>query len=339
MKKSAKSLLTVLLLLSFLLASCSEQKSVTQTQKVLGTICTITVPEENAGVLEKVFDELYRIQSVFNFYDQGSLLCQVNNNAGIEPVTVTDEFLYVLQTAQIAGDLTDGAFNPLVGPLVKLWDVNGKNPRIPAKEEITEALRYNSWDNVEVNVPAKTVFLKNRGMEMDFGGVLKGYAADVINMMLNREGVPSAVINLGGNVYARGKSFKGGAWKIGIVEPVFEGTDAVGKPNSVSKDDKEKLIVKAKNQAVVTSGGYERFFELEGKRYHHIFDARTGYPSESGLASVTVVTDSSIMADCLSTAFFVLGKEKACEVIDRLRKSDVKIKAVFIEDDTLVTVY
>jgi thiamine biosynthesis lipoprotein len=339
MKKSAKSLLTVLLLFPFLLTSCSEQKSVTQTQKVLGTICTITVPEENAGVLETVFDELYRIQSVFNFYDQSSLLCQVNKNAGIKPVTVTDEFLYILQTAQVASDLTDGAFNPLVGPLVKLWDVNGHNPRIPAKEEIEEALRYNSWENVEVNVPEKTVFLKNKGMEMDFGGVLKGYAADVINMLLNREGVSSATINLGGNVYARGKSFKGGSWKIGIVEPVFDGIDADGKPNSINEIDRKKLTVKAKNQAVVTSGGYERFFELEGKRYHHIFDGRTGYPSESGLASVTVVLESSIMADCLSTAFFVLGKERSCQVIDRLRKSDVKIKTVFIEDNAVVTVY
>ncbi|MCR5171236.1 MAG: FAD:protein FMN transferase [Treponema sp.] len=339
MKRITKSLLTVFIVLPFLLTACSEKKSVTQTQKVLGTICTITVPEENAGVLEKVFNELYRIQSVFNFYDRNSLLSQINKNAGTNPVPVTDEFLYVIQTAQAASELTDGAFNPLVGPLVKLWDVNGQNPRIPAKEEIEEALRYNSWENVEINVSEKTVFLKNKGMEIDFGGIMKGYAADVINMILKKEGVSSATINLGGNVYVRGKSFKGGSWKIGIVEPVFDGTDAEGNPNSISESDRKKLIVKAKNQAVVTSGGYERFFELEGKRYHHIFDGRTGYPSESGLASATVVLKSSVMADCLSTAFFVLGKEKSCQVIDRLRKSDVKIKAVFIEDNAVVTVY
>lgn len=339
MKRITKSLLTVFIVLPFLLTACSEKKSVTQTQKIMGTICTITVPEEKAEVLEKVFNELYRIQSVFNFYDRNSLLSQINKNAGTNPVPVTDEFLYVIQTAQAASELTDGAFNPLVGPLVKLWDVNGQNPRIPAKEEIEEALRYNSWENVEINVSEKTVFLKNKGMEIDFGGIMKGYAADVINMILKKEGVSSATINLGGNVYVRGKSFKGGSWKIGIVEPVFDGTDAEGNPNSISESDRKKLIVKAKNQAVVTSGGYERFFELEGKRYHHIFDGRTGYPSESGLASATVVLKSSVMADCLSTAFFVLGKEKSCQVIDRLRKSDVKIKAVFIEDNAVVTVY
>lgn len=339
MKRITKSLLTVFIVLPFLLTACSEKKSVTQTQKIMGTICTITVPEEKAEVLEKVFNELYRIQSVFNFYDRNSLLSQINKNAGTNPVPVTDEFLYVIQTAQAASELTDGAFNPLVGPLVKLWDVNGQNPRIPAKEEIEEALRYNSWENVEINVSEKTVFLKNKGMEIDFGGIMKGYAADVINMILKKEGVSSATINLGGNVYVRGNSFKGGSWKIGIVEPVFDGTDAEGNPNSISESDRKKLIVKAKNQAVVTSGGYERFFELEGKRYHHIFDGRTGYPSESGLASATVVLKSSVMADCLSTAFFVLGKEKSCQVIDRLRKSDVKIKAVFIEDNAVVTVY
>lgn len=240
----------------------------------------------------------------------GSELTRVNAAAGIEPVQVSADTWKVLDEALRLARLSEGSFDPTIGPLVAAWGIGTESPRVPAPEEIAALLKLVDYHRVRLDPDSRTVFLQDKGMALDLGGIAKGYAADEAARICRERGVQAAVLDLGGNIYTIGsKTLEDGSkrpWSIGLQKPGLERGTVLG-------------ILKSTDATLVTSGDYERFFEFEGKRYHHILDPHTGYPAQSGLVQTSIFsTRSSMTCDALSTALFVLGLDKGMELIETL---------------------
>lgn len=316
MKKNFKKILWILILCSFV--SCGKETE-SRTEFVIGTVCTITVPKNknSSRILDECFKKIKRLETVLSANDADSELSFVNQTAAEKPVTVSPELLYLIQTAKHCAQITDGAFEPAIGRLVKLWNIGFEHERVPAPSEIENALYDVSYKNIVIT--GNTVFFENKNIQLDLGGIAKGYIADCIVAFLKEKNIQSAIINLGGNVYAMGKKFFTDAvWHIGLRKPY--GTA-----------DSYNHIVKVTDTSVVTSGIYERYFEENGLRYHHILDVKTGYPVRNNLVSVSVICESSTYADALATAFLVMGYEKATQFIKNF--TEKKTDAIFIFDD------
>jgi thiamine biosynthesis lipoprotein len=206
-----------------------------------------------------------------------------------------------------------------VGPLVKLWGIGSDDERIPAEEEIAEALSLINWRDVIINEAAGTVFLARPGMRLDLGAIAKGYAADEAARIIAGAGIGRALIDLGGNILAYGVKEDGSPWRVGIQNP------AAGRGAYIG-------VAEVRNKTLETSGVYERFVESGGRRYHHILSTRSGYPVDSGLLSVTVIGDNSMDADALSTSLFALGYEEG----RALAESMANTEAVFVFTDLSV---
>jgi len=192
---------------------------------------------------------------------------------------------------------TDGLFDITIYPLMELWGFPTKNYRVPSEKEIEEKLKLVGSDKIDFNEETRKISFKNKGMEIDFGGIGKGYITDELVKILTDEKVESAIINLGGNVFGFRKKPDGSLWNIAIRDP--------------NEPDKYMAAIRLEDSAVITSGGYERYFEENGIIYHHILDPRTGKPSESGLKSVSIISKDGPLADALSTSLFIMGEEKA----------------------------
>ena len=301
-----------------------------QSEFVLGTVCSINLYEDGSAELYgKLFARLRELNDIFNNYSDSSEISRVNREAAAASVPVSQDFFIVIKTALDFARLTDGAFDPTVGPLVKLWGF-GKTPRVPSQEEIEAAQKLVGWqcvilegftdqeaangnDSQNQNAggepkgftgqnPAAgpTVRFTKSGVRLDLGAIAKGYAADCLVDMLRERGVKRASLSLGGNVYVYGKKSGGSLWSVAIRDP--------------SKPGQNAFMLKTRDATVVTSGAYERFFEQDGKTYGHILDPATGFPAKSGLESVTIVSRNSMVADALSTSLFVLGMEKIPEI-------------------------
>lgn len=192
---------------------------------------------------------------------------------------------------------TDGLFDITIYPLMELWGFPTKNYRVPSEKEIEEKLKLVGSDKIDFNEETRKISFKNKGMEIDFGGIGKGYITDELVKVLTDEKVESAIINLGGNVFGFRKKPDGSLWNIAIRDP--------------NEPDKYMAAIRLEDSAVITSGGYERYFEENGIIYHHILDPRTGKPSDSGLKSVSIISKDGTLADALSTSLFIMGEEKA----------------------------
>jgi thiamine biosynthesis lipoprotein len=260
---------------------------------------------------------LRELDGIFNVNKQGSVLSEINDKAGKRPVGVPDEVIKVLGRALFFAELSDGAFDPTIGPLVKLWGIGSEAERVPGREEIERALSLVNWRDVVLDSGNGTVFLKKEGMLLDLGGIAKGYAADEALEIIRDAGVKGALIDLGGNIVVYGRKAADGApgkrqpWKIGIQDPRKERGEFIG-------------VIDMEDGTLVTSGDYERFFERDGRRYHHILSTKTGRPAENEISSVTVVRDlaregggASMDADALSTTLFALGYAGASSFISR----------------------
>jgi thiamine biosynthesis lipoprotein len=206
-----------------------------------------------------------------------------------------------------------------VGPLVKLWGIGSDSQRIPAEEEIAEALSLINWRDVVIDEGAGTVFLRHAGMRLDLGAIAKGYAADEAARIIAEAGLERGLIDLGGNILVYGVKEDGSPWRVGIQNPAGGRGAYFG-------------IAEVTGKTLVTSGVYERFFESGGRRYHHILSTRTGYPVDSGLLSVTVISDSSMDADALSTTLFALGYDEGRSLAESMENTE----AIFVFTDLSV---
>ena len=295
--------------------ACSRRGGIVgaQGEFAIGTYCQIDLFEEGRPDLyNRLFTRLAELDSIFSANRDDSELSKINQNAGRKAVEISPELYTVLERALYFAQATEGAFDPTVGPLVKLWGIGTENARIPPDEEIQAALALVDYRDLELKENASgrpgiagTAFLKREGMALDLGAIAKGYAADELVKILNKENIKRAIIDLGGNIYVWGSKDNGDPWLIGIQDPLSERGNYLG-------------VLELKGSiSVVSSGVYERFLTGgDGKRYHHIMElsesgkGKRGYPSENNLLSTTVIAVSSMDADALSTSCFVLGYEK-----------------------------
>ncbi len=294
MKKFTALIFAIILIVLSLAAGCANKvtQPLSRTEIWLDTPCTITIYDKvSVNILDKAFDALKNIHNKMNASSDTSEVSNINKNAGIGYIKVSDETFYVLKEAEKFSDLTHGKFDITVGPLVTLWGINTDHAKIPSPGEIKEKLALVNYKNVLLNEKDNSIMLKEKGMTIDLGGIAKGYAGDVTAEVLKKNGVKHAIINLGGNIITLGSKPDGTDWNIGVQNPDFTNSGA------------SFGTVKVSNKAVVTSGIYERYFEKEGKIYHHIFDTATGYPVDNELSSVTIITDKSINGDTLAKAF------------------------------------
>ena len=331
-QKSIFALLIIIFSICF--TSCVHTAD-PRTEALMGTVCTVNAYDDGTKSLyDELFARLHEIDETFSVTIDSSEISAINKAAGERSVSVSPDTAYVVRSALAFAELTGGAFDPTVGPLVKLWGINTDHARVPAQSEIDAVLPLINWRDVSV-ADDNTVMLKRRGMALDLGGIVKGYAADELTKILKARKVRRAIVDLGGNIFVYGKKKDGSPWRVGIKDP----NDPEGVP---------AIVLNVANSTIVTSGVYERFFTENGVRYHHILDVKTGYPAASGLLSSTIVCESSMAADALSTSVFVLGKESGMELLRRMQSSagtplaeipglHAQVLGIFIEEDGSVS--
>lgn len=303
--------ISLLAIISILFISCfnKEETIPAQTELVIGTVCTINLFDDGTELLyEILFKKLSEIENTMSVNIPTSEIAVANQNAGIKPVEISQETYEIIKASIDIANITDGAFNPAIGPLVKIWAIGTEAARIPTTNEITSAIVRSNWNNIELlNTNNEySVFLTKEGMALDLGGVAKGFAADSIRSILEENNVQKAMIDLGGNVFAYGKKTENTPWRIGIKNPFNSTGDPI-------------IALSLTDTSVVTSGVYERFFEEDGVRYHHLLNSKTGYPENNDFLSVSIICESSMLADILSTTVFVLGKEKGMGLLEELK--------------------
>ncbi|MFD2726627.1 FAD:protein FMN transferase [Hyunsoonleella rubra] len=296
---------------------CTAQQPYKRTLKLMGSRFDITVVAKDSIQANKYIDtavaEITRIEKLISSWDDNSQTSEINRNAGIKPVKVDKELFDLIERAIGISKLTDGAFDISYASMDKIWKFDGSMTKMPSKEEIVASVEKVGYQNIILNKKNSTVFLKFKGMKIGFGAIGKGYAADKAKTLLISKGVPSGIINASGDMNTWGKQPNGNEWKVAITNPM----------------DKNKVfaLLPITNGAVVTSGNYEKYVNFNGKRYTHIIDPRTGYPS-TGIISVTVFAPKAELADALATSVFVMGKEAGLDRINQLPK----IECIIIDD-------
>lgn len=276
-----------------------------------------------------LFSHANDLFDIYNNYEGVNNLKTINDNAGIAPVKVEPEIIDMLKTARIFYDLSGGEFDITIGALLKIWheyrdkgmelNAAGQPAPVPAEEELNKVEACKGWDKIEINEEESTVYINDPCVSLDVGGIAKGYAAEVIGKALEQEDIVYATVNAGRNIRTIHSKADGTDWRIGIQNPSGEGSIAViSSPGSIS---------------VVTSGDYERFFVGEdGNSYHHIIDPSTLYPS-TFYHSVTILTEDSAAADCLSTTLFTMTVSDGQKVLDDYTElTGKKADAVWIMD-------
>jgi len=318
--------LLILPSVSLMAAGSREPERTSRTELLLGTTVTVTtygkVPN---GVVDQVFERVAEIERRMSTSEEDysdTELLRVNAAAGVDAVVVSPDTFSVVEQGLAFSRMSDGAFDVTVGPLVKLWGIGTDHAAIPDPEDLARALDLVDYHDVQMNPDDTSIKLAREGMALDVGGIAKGYAADEAARILTEAGVSTALLDFGGNILTVGSKPDGSPFRIGIQVPDATRGEYLG-------------IATVSDKAVVTSGTYERYFEVDGVRYHHILDTTTGYPVNNGLDSVTIITPESIRADALSTVVFALGLDEGRTFVESLDA----VEAIFVthDDDVYMT--
>lgn len=331
MKRRWAVLITLILALAVVIALLRRVPSaepqlpfISFTEEIMATPISVLLPAEHgpegAEGAEIVFDIFREVDARMSEWKESSPLSAVNLAAGIEPAEVPDDLLALIQRGIEIGDMTGGAFDITWAALWGLWDFDADPPRVPGDEEIESRLRLVDYRRIEIDDDAGTVYLPEESMMIGLGGIAKGYALDRAAAALREAGIGSFLISAGGQMMAGG--LRGDRpWRIGVRDPRKGPTDYFAY-----------LVVT--DTSVSTSGDYERSFILDGVRYHHILDPRTGRPASppDPLRSATVVCADATLADALSTALVILGRKKALTLVESLDG----VEAVLVDDKAQV---
>jgi thiamine biosynthesis lipoprotein len=296
-------------------SSASSGTETAQTAQLfaMDTVMNLTAYGSGAKTaLKKSQDEITRLENLLSRTKTDSEVSDINSHPGTG-VTVSSETAGIIKKALHFSAVTNGCFDITIAPVVSAWGFTTGNYQVPSASQLASLLK--EVDYTKVSVSGNTV-TTGAGQSIDLGGIAKGYASDQIAAIYKKAGVTSGMISLGGNVWVDGKKPDGSKWRV-----------AVQDPNDTSK---YVGVLKLSDAFAITSGGYQRYFDKDGKRYHHIIDPSTGAPSESGLISATIVSsDNGTMCDALSTAVFVMGEKKALEL---WRNSGLKFDMVLVTD-------
>jgi thiamine biosynthesis lipoprotein len=290
----------ILFVLLALIPSCSKSKpSIYKKGKVLmDSFVTISVVSDSAEkaeeAIEKAFSAIGHFGDLIDFFSDKSELSEINRNAGIKGVHVSPATLELIEFAVYVSGKSGGAFDPTIGPVIQLWDFHNKIK--PSADEIRKKLPLVDYRKIIVDRNRSTVFLKEKGMMLDLGGIAKGYAADLAVKVLKENGIASGIVAAAGDIRTFGLKPDGTPWNIGI-----------RNPRQTNESDELIAKLRLSDKAVSTSGDYERFFLLDGKRYHHIL--------VDTCRSVSIITDEGVLADAFDNAVFVMGPEKGLKFL------------------------
>lgn len=264
-----------------------------RSERLMGTTITVSIFHPQADeILAQCFELLRSYEHRFSANDASSELMEVNHQAGIAPVQVHPDLFELIALGTLHSQAKNSHLNIAIGPLVQTWRIGFSNARRPAPEEIEQAILKIDPQQIQLDQENYTVFLKRPGMKIDLGALAKGYSADLIATYLRGKGIKDALIDLGGNILTVGQHpVKQQPWRIGIQNPV-------------EKRGNHLLVLSIKDKSVVTSGIYERHLEVDGQSFHHIFDSATGYPVETDLASITIISDRSVDGEIWTTRLF-----------------------------------
>lgn len=297
-----------------------------RTEMVMGTLCEITIVEKDQEKCEAAFATAFRmmkkIEQTMSVFDETSELSRINARAAQAIQPLSADIGFVITQSIALSRITEGAFDITTLPLSNVWrTIYGEGTDVPAAEDIERAREAVGYEYLTLSQDAEgplRIAFENDDVAIDLGGVAKGYACDLAVQALREAGIERAMVNVGGNIYAYGKSPRNRSWMIGVKHP----------------REKEKVtsMVPLIDSAIATSGDYEQYFMSGGKRYGHILDPRTGYPSEASI-SVSVIASSAMVADALSTAFFVLGPEKGLLLAEKM--NGVEALFIFQSKDSL----
>ncbi|MFC7773390.1 FAD:protein FMN transferase [Flavobacterium sp. GCM10027622] len=287
--------------------------------KLMGNRFEISVigPDENWGnsKIELAIQEIQRIEKLLTTFSEESVTSHINNNAGIQAVKVPVEVFELIERSQMISKITQGAFDLSYGSIdKKLWNFDTKMKVLPDEETAKKAVALINYKNIFLDKEEQTVFLKNKGMRIGFGGIGKGYAAEMAKKVLLKEGVNDGIVNASGDLSAWGTQENGEPWTIGIANPNHQ--------NAIFS------TFKLTNKAVATSGNYEKYVIIDNKKYSHTIDPKTGYPV-SGIKSVTIIAENAEIADALATPVTVMGIEVGMDFINQLKH----IGCIIIDDN------
>ncbi|AEM69462.1 ApbE family lipoprotein [Allomuricauda ruestringensis DSM 13258] len=281
--------------------------TVKKTLKLMGTRFEITVvaPNEDIGYIniDEAVSEIERIEKIISSWDKDSETSLINKNAGIKPVKVSQELIDLIERSIKISEITDGAFDITYASMDEIWRFDGTMDKIPSEEEIKKSILKVGYQKIQLDQDAQTVFLPEKGMCIGFGAIGKGYAADRAKELLVSKEVKGGIINASGDLTTWGTKVTGEKWLVGIANPLSK--------------DKVFSWLPIIESSVATSGNYEKYIELDGKKYSHIIDPRTGYPT-TGINSVSIFAKQAELCDALATAVFIMGRDVGLHMINQI---------------------
>ena len=338
MKKRHKIALALvgLPLFTLFLTACEEQdprglaeRPLERTEFLLGTVANIRVYNEGKEeALDLAFERVTELDQWFSMQKEDSEISEVNRQAGIAPVEVSDEVFHVMERALYYAQESDGAFDPTIGAVTSLWNIGQEYAAVPDQNELDAVLDVVDYNLVELDEENQTIFLEEEGMKVDLGAIAKGYITDKAARVLTEEGVDTAIIDLGGDLVVLGNSTRdeNEPWRVGVQDPYGERGEILG-------------MIDLSDSAIVTSGIYERNVEEDGKSYHHLMNPETGFPFENNISGISIIADNAMDADAIANIAFSKGVEDGLDYINAMEGVDViyvtKEKKVFASDAIL----
>lgn len=307
---------SVLLLSLCILSGCGAPQKNEKTIYAMDTVMCIRAYGEHAEAgIRNAEDIIFSLDNRFSVTNPDSEISRLNKSGTL--TGASEDLVKILSVAESACKDTDGAFNICIYPILRAWGFTTGTYHVPDSETLTELLTH--IQNANITTDDSNISLYP-GTEIDLGGIAKGYACGAAAQALQNAGVTSALLDLGGNIQAIGQKPDGSPWHVAVRDPQSDGSICT---------------VAAQNISLVTSGSYQRYFEENGVRYHHIIDPKTGQPAQSGLLSVTIVCADPTLADALSTALFVMGEDSA---LDYWHSCDARFEAIFVTEDNRVVI-
>jgi thiamine biosynthesis lipoprotein len=299
------------------------QKDVTvkKTLKLMGTRFEVTVvaPNEEIGYIniDEAVSEIQRIEKIISSWDENSETSLINKNAGIKPVKVSPELFGLIERSIRISEITDGAFDITYASMDNIWKFDGSMETAPKEEDIRKAVEKIGYQKIVMDPKNQTVFLPEPGMCIGFGAIGKGYAADKAKELMVSKDVKGGIINASGDLTTWGTKVTGEKWLVGIANPLSK--------------DKVFSWLPVIESSVATSGNYEKFITLNGKKYSHIIDPRTGYPT-TGINSVSIFAKQAELCDALATAVFIMGRDVGLHMINQMDG----VEAVVVDSDNKI---